>query len=101
MVQNGDFAMEGGALANFWRGAENVRTQPAEGTPMLWAVSQASPLRRIQVDGDLQVYQYNCCSPGAGFASGGYMADMQISGDFNTGSQQQFFSRNSDMAGAP
>ena len=47
MAQNGDFNMTGGALANFWRGAENVRTQPAVGTPMLWAVSQASPLRRI------------------------------------------------------
>lgn len=26
MVQNGDFDMTGGALANFWRSAENVRT---------------------------------------------------------------------------
>jgi hypothetical protein len=88
MVQNGDFDMTGGALANFWRSAENVRTQPASGTPMLWAVSQASPLRRIQVDGDLQVFQYNCCNPGAGYASGGFMADMQVSGAFVPGSQQ-------------
>jgi len=47
MVQNGDFNMIGGALANFWRSAENVRVAPASGTPLLWAVSQASTLRRI------------------------------------------------------
>lgn len=98
MVQNGEFTMEGGALANFWRGAENVSVTPAAGTPMLWAVSQASPLRRIKVTGDLQLYQYNCCFPGAGFASGGYMSDMDISGSVTTGSQQQWFSRNANMA---
>lgn len=86
MVQNGDFNMTGGALANFWRSAENVRVAPAAGTPMLWAVSQAATLRRIQVDGDLQLFQYNCCNPGAGYASGGYMADMQVSGNVVQGS---------------
>jgi len=35
MVQNGAFDMVGGALANFWRGAENVRSPQN----MLWAVS--------------------------------------------------------------
>ena len=35
MVQNGAFDMVGGALANFWRGAENVRVPQN----MLWAVS--------------------------------------------------------------
>ncbi len=43
------------ALCNFWRSAENVRMAPAAGTSMLWAVSQACPLRRIQIDGGLQV----------------------------------------------
>jgi hypothetical protein len=56
MVQNGDFSMEVGALNNFWRGAENVHVAPAAGTPLLWAVSQACPLRRIHVDGDLQLF---------------------------------------------
>jgi len=50
MSQNGDFNYEGGALANFWRGAENVRNT---NNPMLWAVSQAAPIRRIHTDGDL------------------------------------------------
>lgn len=101
MVQNGDFAMEGGALANFWRSAENFSIQPAAGTPMLWAVSQASPLRRVQVDGNLQLFQYNCCNPGAGYASGGFAADMQVSGSVTTGSQQQWFTRNADIGSAP
>jgi hypothetical protein len=88
MVQNGDFSMEGGALANFWRSAENVKVTPAAGTPLLWAVSQASPMRRIEVDGDLQVFQYNYPNPGAGYASGGFMADMKVTGTYTPGSQQ-------------
>ena len=88
MVQNGDFSMEGGALANFWRSAENVKVTPAAGTPLLWAVSQASPMRRIEVDGDLQVFQYNYPNPAAGYASGGFMADMKVTGTYTPGSQQ-------------
>ena len=64
---------------------------------MLWAVSQASPLRRIHVDGDLQLFQYNPPFPGAGYASGGYMSDINVTGGVNMGSQQQFFVRNTNM----
>lgn len=87
MVQNGDFNYEVGALNNFWRSAENVMVTPAAGTPLLWAVSQASPLRRIQVNGDLQLFQYNygCC---AGYASGGFTGDMLVTGKVTPGSQQ-------------
>ena len=59
LVQNGDFDFTVGALDNFWRGAENVHVKLAEGTPMTWAVSQAAPLRRIHVEGDLNLFQYN------------------------------------------
>jgi hypothetical protein len=41
---------------------------------MYWAVSQASPLRRIVVDGDLQLFQ------GDEYSSGGYMSDSYING---------------------
>jgi len=46
---------------NFWRIAENFYTKPTQtwnGIPnsMLWAVSQASPLRRVIIDGNLQLY---------------------------------------------
>mmetsp|Transcript_29120 Transcript_29120/g.45040 ORF Transcript_29120/g.45040 Transcript_29120/m.45040 type:complete len:598 (-) Transcript_29120:69-1862(-) len=98
--QNGDFTYTTGALDNFWRSAENFYTKPSivwneQNTPsMLWAVSQASPLRRVYVDGDLNLYQYNfgCC---AGYASGGYMSNSYITGTVNAGSQQQWLTRNS------
>jgi len=92
-VENGDFDYTGGALANFWRSAENFK----QGTnPMLWAVSQACPLRRLNLQGDINLYQYNsgCC---AGYASGGYLADSTITGTTTSGSQQQWFSRNSNF----
>jgi hypothetical protein len=55
---------------------------------MLWAVSQAAPLRRIQVNGDLQLFQYNPGNPAAGYASGGFIADMNVTGNVSPGSQQ-------------
>jgi len=57
MVQNGDFNYKSGALANFWRSAENVSVTRGSGLTMVWAVSQACPLRRILLNGDLQLYQ--------------------------------------------
>eukprot|EP00820_Chromera_velia_P025862 Cvel_34512.t2-p1 / transcript=Cvel_34512.t2 / gene=Cvel_34512 / organism=Chromera_velia_CCMP2878 / gene_product=hypothetical protein / transcript_product=hypothetical protein / location=Cvel_scaffold5954:2174-2791(+) / protein_length=206 / sequence_SO=supercontig / SO=protein_coding / is_pseudo=false len=51
-----------GALNTFWRAAENFRSTSRFNwfggeTGMLWAVSQASPLRRVNVDGDLLLFQ--------------------------------------------
>ncbi len=57
---------------------------------MTWAVSQASPMRRVQVDGDLHLFD------GAGYASGGYMSDVKVNGKINPGGQQQWFSRNTE-----
>jgi len=99
---NGAYYYSGGALANFWRSAENFYTKPVvtfnnDPTPaMMWAVSQASPLRRVYIDGDLDLFEYNygCC---AGYASGGFLADSTITGAINPGSQQQWFTRNTQM----
>ena len=44
-----------GALGIFWRGAENLRVTPASGK-MIWAASQASPMRRLQIEGDLDLF---------------------------------------------
>lgn len=52
ICQNGGFQQDIGALDNFWRGAENVRVTGK----MIWAASQASPLRRIMVEGDLDLF---------------------------------------------
>ncbi|KAH8052277.1 hypothetical protein JL721_10916 [Aureococcus anophagefferens] len=56
-----DFAV--GALNTFWRGAENFRMAPTRAwwtgaAGALWAASQASPLRRVDVDADLLLFQY-------------------------------------------
>ena len=57
-----DYAMQGGSLDTFWRSAENFRQnttfQWMGNAGMLWAVSQAAPLRRVVVDGDLSLYEY-------------------------------------------
>jgi len=45
--------MEVGALNNFWRGVENVNLMNANSTIATWAVSQAAPMRRVQVEGDI------------------------------------------------
>jgi hypothetical protein len=53
---------------------------------MIWAVSQAAPMRRVFVDGDLDLYQYNQ-GYYAGYSSGGFMADSHITGMISSGSQ--------------
>ena len=85
-----------GALCNFWRGAENLRVFP-DADKFIWAVSQASPLRRMIVDDNMDLYQYVPPYIMAGYASGGYMSDMTINGVLTSGSQQQFFTRNSKV----
>ena len=102
ICENGDFDYTVGALNNFWRAIENFETTPTTTwsggptTAMLWAVSQASPMRRVIINGSLQLWQYNegCC---AGYASGGYMSDSIVTGEISAGSQQQCFTRNSNM----
>lgn len=78
--------MGGNATQNFWRGAENLEIIPSSGTDV-WAVSQAAPLRRVDIRGNLQLDDN-------GWSSGGFLADSSISGQINSGSQQQWLSRN-------
>ncbi len=85
-----DVAITGTVLSTFWRGAENMSVIP---TPVnTWAVSQAAPFRRMHVKGGLNLSD-------GGFASGGFLADSKIDGVINSGSQQQWFTRNTDMTG--
>jgi hypothetical protein len=80
----------GNATENFWRGAENMEIVPTSGTDT-WAVAQAGPLRRVDVRGNLVL------NDNEGWASGGYLADSNISGQVQSGSQQQWISRNDQM----
>jgi len=100
--QEQDFSI-GGALSTFWRSAENFRSQASfkwyVGTGMMWAVSQAAPLRRVEVDNDLLLFEYEPPIPGAGEASGGFFANVKVDhGTVKPGSQQQWFARDSTVA---
>jgi hypothetical protein len=88
------------ALDNFWRSLSNLTINVTTGTGCkesteFWAVSQASPLRRVHINGNLFLFDY--CS-GPGFSSGGFIADSQfVGGAVINGSQQQFIARNSNL----
>jgi hypothetical protein len=76
------------ATCNFWRCAENLSVIPTQDqNTNIWAVSQATALRRVHVKGALKLSD-------GGWSSGGFLADCQIDAQVNSGSQQQWFSRN-------
>ncbi len=84
----------GNATQNFWRSAENLSVTLPAGQIERWAVSQAAPYRRMHLRGQVQLW-----NGGDGWASGGLIADSRIDGVVESGSQQQFFTRNSDLRG--
>jgi hypothetical protein len=90
------FWMGGNATQNFWRSAENLSvTLPAGVQVERWAVSQAAPYRRMHLRGaGNQIQLWN---GGDGWSSGGFMADTKIDGQVVSGSQQQWYSRNSEF----
>ncbi len=77
------------ATCTFWRAAEGFSVTPSGGT-MQWAVSQAVPFRRMHILGDLVLHQNR------GWASGGWISDSLIDGAVDSGSQQQWLSRNAE-----
>ncbi|MBB5869067.1 hypothetical protein F4553_002446 [Allocatelliglobosispora scoriae] len=95
---NGDVTVDAGwfqgnATQNFWRSAENLSIYPSAGFTR-WAVSQAAPFRRMDIHGDL-----NLAPAGYGWASGGYIADSRVSGSVGPYSQQQWYTRDSQIGG--
>ncbi|MGK5730367.1 coagulation factor 5/8 type domain-containing protein [Streptomyces sp. URMC 124] len=82
---------QGNATQNFWRAAENLSVTPASGSDR-WAVSQAAPYRRVHLRGDLRLDD-------GGWSSGGFTADSVIDGRVLSGTQQQWFTRNSELGG--
>ncbi|MHB1033567.1 MAG: hypothetical protein ACYC35_06495 [Pirellulales bacterium] len=78
------------ATCNFWRAVENLSVTPTrDGNVNIWAVSQATAMRRVHVRGDMNLWD-------GGWSSGGFLADSKIDGRINSGSQQQWLSRNTD-----
>ncbi len=80
---------QGNATLNFWRSVENMAVLPAGGFTR-WAVSQAAPMRRMHIRGDLVLDD-------GGWSSGGFLADSKIDGEVRSGSQQQWLTRNSAL----
>jgi hypothetical protein len=105
------------ADVNFWRSLSNLKLnvdlpstppsyQPPVGDPSgagcdntaeIWAASQADPIRRVDINGSV-VFQDYCASDD--YASGGYVADSEVSGDLDFYGNQQYFVRNSSIGGA-
>ncbi len=83
------------ATQNFWRSAENLAVVPAGGTNR-WAVSQAAPMRRVHIVGNLHMGPSNQ-DFGQGYSSGGYLADSKVDGSVSSGSQQQWYTRDSNI----
>jgi len=89
-----------GALDTFWRSVSNLTIHvvpTADGCHTgneMWAVSQAAPMRRVDVK-EFTTFMPYCENPN--FASGGFVADSRLEGGALNGSQQQFYVRNSDL----
>ncbi len=86
----------GNATRNFWRAIENLTIVPSSGTTQI-AVSQAAPLRRLRIKGELHLFDFDS-NWNAGWASGGFLADSIVDGLVVPASQQQWFSRNSQWS---
>ena len=102
---------------NFWRSLSNLdlnvdlpASTPAYAPPAIdafgagcdnsaefWAASQAAPIRRVIINGSVVLQDY-CANNN--FASGGFIADSQVTGNLNFFGNQQYMVRNSSIGGA-
>ena len=75
LVTNNGYSSHNGALSNFWRSVENIEISSS----VTYAVSQASPMRGVTIQGDLRLFE------GDGWSSGGFLADSTIHGNIYSG----------------
>ena len=80
------------ATCTFWRSIENFQLNGSGGAMLQWGVSQSCPIRRMLVNIPT-TYHYN-----GGWASGGFTADTKFTKDVDGGSQQQWYTRNAELA---
>ncbi|KAJ9658065.1 hypothetical protein H2198_003903 [Neophaeococcomyces mojaviensis] len=109
-VQSGGIPPNGLALNNFWRGVENLAVHPTnDGQPQtpknlninLWAVSQATYMRRVHVKGVLFLSDFHYDGTGGNYSSGGFLADSLVDTSVISRTQQQWMSRNTNVAEWP
>ena len=95
VVITGDVHSEGvlanhNATVNFWRSCENLAVLPTNNNTMTWAVSQGTWLRRMHVQGSLNLAN----TDNGAYSSGGFLADSTVDDTVSSISQQQWLSRN-------
>lgn len=83
----GDDPNNHNACCNFWRGAENLHID----SNTMWAVSQATFMRRVDINGALYLHD------NYGWCSGGFLSDSNVALMIDSGSQQQWLSRNNNF----
>jgi uncharacterized protein involved in high-affinity Fe2+ transport len=88
------------ATDNFWRSVTNLTINVAGLTGCfagdeVWASSQASPLRRVDINGNMTLMDF--CDGSPDYASGGYIGDSDLNGTVTNGSQQQYFTQNTTI----
>jgi hypothetical protein len=86
----------GNATQNFWRSVENLSDTPNNGQ-VEWAVSQAAPFRRVDVQGNMILDDNTSGNNSSNWSSGGFIADSRVSGQINSGTQQQFMTQDTAM----
>jgi uncharacterized protein involved in high-affinity Fe2+ transport len=89
------------ATDNFWRSVTNLTINVAGLTGCfagdeVWASSQASPLRRVDINGNVTLMDF--CDGSPDYASGGYIGDSELNGTVTNGSQQQYFTQNTNIS---
>ncbi len=88
------------ATDNFWRSVSNLTINVTGLTGCfageeVWAASQASPMRRVDINGNVTLMDY--CDGTPDWASGGFIADSELNGTVENGSQQQYLTRNTNI----
>ncbi|WP_197091905.1 carbohydrate-binding protein [Streptacidiphilus albus] len=88
------------ATDNFWRSITNLTINVAGLTGCfagdeVWASSQDSPLRRVDINGNTTLMDF--CDGSPDYASGGYIGDSDLNGTVTNGSQQQYFTQDTTV----
>ncbi len=88
------------ATDNFWRSVTNLTINVTGMTGCfanedVWAASQAAPMRDVDINGNVTLMDY--CDGSPDYASGGFIANSKVTGTVNNGSQQQYYTRNTDI----
>ena len=84
-----DWLRNKNATCNFWRAIENVSLLNRDGEMLIYGISQAAPIRRMMIHGDINLDM-------GGWSSGGFLANSVVTGTAGSPTQQQFFIRNNE-----